>query len=202
MIMRCPGCGGRNPRDVQSCEWCRRSFVKVPKRGLSARWWGIISAVVISLLLFTLAALAMLNVARPTLGRSSTVATASPPPLLPFTIASPSPSPSPTAAARPSPSPPPALVSEPPSPSPSPTAVLARYARVNNTGTLGLNIRREPATSAPSVAAVAEGGTVRLVGPEQRGADGRVWLQVEDARGNQGWVPAEFLVPLDSAPGG
>ena len=200
MIMRCPGCGGRNPRDVQSCEWCRRSFVKVPKRGLSARWWGIISAVVISLLLFTLAALAMLNVARPTLGRSGAVPTASPPPLLPFTIASPSPSP--VAAARPSPSPPPTALSAPPSSSPSPTPVPSRYARVNNTGALGLNIRREPATSAPSIAAVAEGATVRLVGPEQPGADGRVWLQVEDARGNQGWVPTDFLVQLDSAPGG
>ena len=42
------------------------------------------------------------------------------------------------AAARPSPSPPPAPVSVAPSPSPSPTPVPPRYARVNNTGTLGL----------------------------------------------------------------
>jgi hypothetical protein len=200
MIMRCPGCGGRNPRDVQSCEWCRRSFVKVPKRGLSARWWGIISVVVISLLLFTLAALAMLNVARPTLGRSGANPTASPPPLLPFTIVSPSPSPA--AVARPSPSPPPAPVSVPSSPAPSPTPAPPRYARVTNTGTLGLNIRREPGTSAPSVAAIAEGATVRLVGPEEQGTDGRVWLQVEDTRGNQGWVPAEFLVQVSAGPAG
>jgi len=65
-----------------------------------------------------------------------------------------------------------------------------------NTGGLGANLRREPASSAPPAAAVAENGTVHLLGPEQQGPDGRIWRQVEDSRGIQGWVPADFLAEI------
>jgi uncharacterized protein YgiM (DUF1202 family) len=85
------------------------------------------------------------------------------------------------------------------SPVPSATATppAVRNARIVNTGGLGLNIRREPAGTAAAVAAVAEGTTVRVIGPEQQGPDGRAWVQVEDARGNQGWVLADFLMETE-----
>jgi hypothetical protein len=78
------------------------------------------------------------------------------------------------------------------------SAITVRLAKVANTGGQGLNLRREPATSALAVAAVAENANLRLLGPEQR-AEGRLWKQVEDSRGNQGWVPADFLVELPNS---
>jgi SH3-like domain-containing protein len=42
---------------------------------------------------------------------------------------------------------------------------------------------------------------VRLLGPEQQSADGRTWRQVEDERGNQGWVRADLLVETQAPPG-
>jgi hypothetical protein len=191
-MVRCPGCGGRNPRDSLSCEWCRRPFVALRRRGLSARWWGVLSGAVIAALLLMVGALALLNATRPT-GRTTAAAPTAAPTLLPLPITSPSPlvASSPTAVAAPPPSP-----TRPP---PSPTATPApRYARITNTGGLGANLRREPSSSSPPVAALAENAVVRLLGPEERGTDGRLWRQVEDNRGNQGWVPADFMV---DAPG-
>jgi SH3-like domain-containing protein len=43
------------------------------------------------------------------------------------------------------------------------------------------------------VAARAENTVLQIVGPDAMG-DGRVWRQVQDAQGNRGWVPADFLV--------
>src|SRR5438067_78653 len=77
----------------------------------------------------------------------------------------------------------------------------ARYARITDTGGLGVNLRREPASSSATVAALPESAVVRLLGPEQRGSDGRVWRQVEDSQGNQGWVPADFTVESAGPPG-
>ena len=194
MMIRCPGCGGRNPRDTLSCEWCRRPFVPTTRRGLSARWWGALSGAIIATLLVLVGGLALLNATRPA-GRTAAAAPTAAPTLLPLPITSPLPA----AASSPTVAPPPPSPTRPP-PSPTPTPA-PRYARVTNTGGLGANLRREPAATAPPVAAVAENGMVRLLGPEARASDGRLWRQVEDSRGNQGWVPADFLVEAPG-PGG
>jgi hypothetical protein len=193
-MIRCPGCGGRNPRDALSCEWCRLPFIQAPQRGLSARWWGALSGIVIGTMLLLVGGLAFLNATRSASRVVSAGATPSPPPLPPLQVASPSPAPVSPLGATPTrdevsaPSPPPA-------PSPVPTSTPApRMARIANTGGLGANLRREPATSSPPVTVLAEGAMVRLLGPEQPGADGRLWRQVDDGRGNQGWVPADLLV--------
>ena len=197
MMIRCPGCGGRNPRDALSCDWCHRPFVQSGKRGLSARWWGALSAAIIGVLLILVGALLVLNASRTT-NRAAAAPTPSPPAAPPPQIASPPATPSlPTAVPTPTPAP----VAAPPPPPTATATPAARYARIANTSGLGANLRREPAASAQPVAAAAENATVYLLGPEQRAADGRVWRQVEDNRGNQGWVPADFLVEAP-APGG
>lgn len=188
-LIRCPGCGGRNPRDALSCEWCHRPLVQVPGRGPSARWWGAVSGLLVIVLLLLIGVLAFLNTTRST-GRASDPAPAAAP--SPVLVASPSPvadkstpapaSPVPTQAAAPAP---------PTSPAP---AAEARSARIANTDGRGANLRREPSSASALVAAADENSTVRLLGPEQRGPDGRLWQQVEDGRGNQGWVMADLLV--------
>jgi hypothetical protein len=200
-MIRCPGCGGRNPRDAVSCEWCRRPFIQMPQRGLSARWWGALSGIVIGVMLLLVGALAFLNATRSGARADAAAPTASPPPLPPFQIASPSPAIASQPAATPAraeaaPSPAAATATPVPTPTPSP-----RYARVANTGGLGANVRREPASSSPPLTAAAENTVLRLLGPEQRASDGRVWRQVEDNQGNQGWVPADFLVETQAPAG-
>jgi Bacterial SH3 domain len=200
-MIRCPGCGGRNQRDALSCEWCRLPFVQVPQRGLSARWWGTLSGIVIGILLLLVGGLAFLNATRSVNRAVSPGSTPSPPPLPPLQVASPSPpaagSPAATAVrGELTPTPPPATASPLPTPTPTP-----RFARIANTGGLGANLRREPATSAPPVTVLTENAVVRLLGPEQQGADGRLWRQVDDGRGNQGWVPADLLVDAPAPAG-
>ena len=162
------------------------------RRGLSARWWGALSGAIIAALLLVVGGLALLNATRPS-GRVATPAPTVAPTLLPLTVTSPVPTTGPATAA-----PSPSATQPPPSPTPTPAP---RYARITNTGGLGVNLRRDPASSSPPVAAVAENGVVRVLGPEERASDGRVWRRVEDNRGNQGWVPAEFLADAPG-PGG
>ena len=186
-MIHCPGCGGRNAREAQSCEWCRRPFIPHRQRGLSARWWGVLSGAVIAVLLVLIGGLALLNVTR-TVGRGPAPTPTAPPTLLPLPIVSPSPAA--LATTVPSPSPSPTASPLPPTPTPEP-----RTAKIGNTGGIGANLRREPGPSAPVITSLAENSVVRLLGPEERGPDGRLWRQVEDSRGNQGWVPSDFLVP-------
>jgi|SRR5919202_1065131 hypothetical protein len=194
MMIRCPGCGGRNPREALSCEWCHRSFIPIRQRGRSARWWGALSGVVIGVLLLFVGSLALLNAMRST-GRAAVAApTPSPPPLPPLQVSSPVPSPAGPAQPKPAPT----STAESATVSPSPAA---RYARIAGTGGLGVNLRREPASTSATVAALPESAVVGLLGPEQRGSDGRVWRQVEDGQGDQGWVPADFLVETAGPPG-
>jgi len=83
---------------------------------------------------------------------------------------------------------------------PEPTAEPVEYVRVANTGGQGIILRREPSPTAPRVAARAENTVLRVVGPDTT-VGGRVWRQLEDAQGNRGWTPGEFLVPAPP-PGG
>lgn len=187
MMVYCPGCGGRNARDATSCEWCHRSFLPTAQRGLSARWWGAVSLAIIAALLILVGGLAYLNAARLTERGTATL------PATPA-VAVVSPSPSPTLP-RPTPSPSPVATIAMPTPTPAPLR-----ARIANTGGLGANLRSEPATSSPAIAALAERSVVQVLGPEQRGPDGRLWRLVEDSRGRQGWVPTDFLEELPPEP--
>jgi hypothetical protein len=200
----CPGCGGRNPREALSCEWCRRPFVQLPRRGLSARWWGTLSGVVIGVLLVLVGGLALLNASRSGSRASPVAPSTGPSPIAAAQVRSPSPVAAAAASASPSrtesgaASQAAATATPPPLPTPTPPA---RYARVANTNGLGANLRRAAATSSPVVTVAPENSIVQVLGPEQQG-EGRVWRQVEDNRGNQGWVPTDFLVdaPAGSRP--
>ena len=200
-MIHCPGCGGRNAPEALSCEWCRRPFIQLPRRGLSARWWGTLSGVVIGVLLVLVGGLALLNTSRSPGRATAVVPSSGPSPVAAAQVASPSPvtafaSPSRTEGATASQ--PAATATSPPAlPTPTPPA---RYARVANTNGLGANLRRAPATSSPVVTVAPESSIVQVLGPEQSG-EGRVWRQVEDNRGNQGWVPAEFLVEAPAPAG-
>jgi hypothetical protein len=185
-MIQCPGCGGTNPRDALSCEWCRRSFLRSYKRGLSARWWGTLSGVIIGVLVVFILGLSALNGMRTSARIAAVAPTPSPLPLPPLRVASPGPTSGPT------PSTVPAVVSAP-SPIPSNTP-LTRTARVTSGGQGGANLRREPSMTSPLVTVVPEGAAVRILGPEQRSADGQLWRQVEDSRGQQGWMVATALV--------
>lgn len=194
-MIRCSGCGGSNPQSALVCEWCRRPFVQTRHRGLSARWWGAFAGAIVAFLLVMLGVLLFLNANR-SLGRSAAAApTLSAPPLPPFSIASPSGGASPLALASPPPFAPPPIAGAPVSTPDQATTV--KLVRVTNTGGQGLNLRREPATTSVTIASVAENSTLRLVGAEQR-AEGRLWKRVDDGRGNEGWVPGEYLVEVNN----
>jgi hypothetical protein len=189
MMIRCPGCGGSNPQSAQVCEWCRRPFVQTGQRGLSARWWGAFSGAIVAVLLVLLGVLLFLNANRSPGRTAADAPTPSTPPLPPFSIGSP------IAGGTPPPFSPPPIAGAPISTPDQATTV--KLVRVTNTGGQGLNLRREPATTAVAIASVAENSTLRLVGAEQR-AEGRLWKQVDDGRGNEGWVPGEYLVEVNN----
>jgi hypothetical protein len=194
MMIRCSGCGGSNPQSALVCEWCRRPFVQTGQRGLSARWWGALSGAIVAFLLIMIGVLLFLNANR-SYSRAAAAPTPSALPLPPFSIASPVAAGSPVGLASPTLFNPPPIAGAPVSTPDQATTV--KLVRVTNTGGQGLNLRREPATSAVAVASVAENSTLRLVGAEQR-AEGRLWKQVDDGRGNEGWVPGEYLVEVNN----
>lgn len=195
-MIRCPGCGGKNDPQAQFCDWCRLPFVTNHRRGLSARWWGIVSAAVVLLLLATVGVLLVLNASRQPNRQTAPPASAPAPPA-PTQGGAPAPAPSPAPAVPASPQPAAgAPAQERPVPTlqaPATATPPPRFARVANTQGQGANLRREPSPTAPPVGLLAEGTVVRVLGPEQT-AGGRVWRQIVDPRGNEGWTPADFLV--------
>ena len=171
----CPGCGARNAPDARVCEWCGRPFLLRDQRRPERALWAL-GALAFLLLAAGVAAVALFSA-----------------PWFPPRSAAhaPTPAPAPTAV--------PAeelvvLTPMPPTPEPEPTPDPGEYVRVANTGGLGIILRREPNTTAPRVVARAENAVLRVVGPDQA-VGGRVWRQLEDAQGNRGWAPAEFLSP-------
>lgn len=167
-------------------------FVRTRQRGLSARVLALLSAAIVGLLVVLLAVLTLASLLRSMPRTAAAQPTPSPPPLLPLAV---SPPPTASPAASPAAAPPAAAPSTATAIAPPALTVAAtpgRTARVANTGGQGVNMRRSP-VSGDVVTVVAENATVRLLGPEERGPDGRVWRQVEDARGNQGWVLADVL---------
>lgn len=185
-LVPCPGCGGRNPSDAATCDWCGRSF-KSPNHQLDARWLRLGASLVFAALVATVVLLAVLNATRPAPARAP--------------ASTPTPAPSATPASR-APTLAPAAsdrlreVATPAAPasvaSPSPGSEPPRPARIANTGGQGAFLRREPSASAPSVTALREGAEVAVLQREELAAD-RLWRLVRDARGLEGWVLADFL---------
>ncbi len=71
------------------------------------------------------------------------------------------------------------------------------FVRVANTGGSGAFIREEPRLAARGIEAQVDGTILKIVGTDVS-VEGRPWRNVETARGNRGWTPAEFLVPSDA----
>jgi hypothetical protein len=154
------------------CEWCGRAFLlrDQPRPG---RWLWSVAAGLAVLVAVALASISLLNA----LNASPRVADSTPASLGPTPV--------------PPPPPPPAEVSEPLA---EPTAQPVEYVRVTNTAGQGVILRRDPSTTAARVAARAENAVLQVLGPDVA-AEGRVWRPVQDAQGNRGWVPADFLAP-------
>ncbi|HLI29330.1 MAG TPA: SH3 domain-containing protein [Chloroflexota bacterium] len=172
----CVGCGGRNPPEVAECLWCGRPRHAVVQAPGGPRWIGL-AAVLVAMLG------AGLVVAWGVLASQLLTAGATPATRLP--------TPAPTSA-PPSPSPP---ATELPAAEAAPPPPPVEFVRVANTGGLGISLRREPRADAPRVTARPENTVLQVVGPETV-SEGRVWREVQDAQGNRGWAPADFLVPV------
>ena len=193
----CQGCGARNAAEAEVCDWCGRSFVQ-RRRSLSVRWWQLFGSILFGLVVAAVVGLAILNASRPEprprQAASGPVATDTPAEAArqPGSDATPATDPIRTPTSRPaSPTPAPAPTATPPPP---------RYARVANTGGLGVTMRRDPGPQGQSVGAVSENALLKLVGPEET-VQARLWRLCEyEGRGIQGWVPAEYLQQTDQLP--
>ena len=198
-VQVCPGCQGRNVPEAEACEWCGRSF-RGHAGGFSLRWWHLATALLFGFVALATLSLVFLSSARlPSISDFRARPAASPTPRLEPTIL-------PTRAATPAqtlatpiPAPSPAAVA--PEPAPSPTAPPARYVRVANTSGLGVFLREEPGSQSQRIQpAIAEGALLRLVGPEQT-VQAQIWRLCEhEGRGVQGWVPAQYLQPVEAVP--
>jgi hypothetical protein len=199
-VQVCPGCQGRNSPQAETCEWCGRPF-DGRARGFSLRWWHIATVILFGFVVVATGTLVYLSSSRlPTLSDLRPRPTVSPVVLpeatiLPtraatpvLTLATPKPAASPAATVT-------AL------PEPSPTSPPARYVRVVNTTGLGVFLREEPGPQSQRIVpAIAEGSLLRLVGPEQT-VQAQIWQLCEhEARGIQGWVPAQYLQAVEITP--
>lgn len=96
-----------------------------------------------------------------------------------------------------------------PTPSPIPTVTLAPtpnaavppeavtpgfYARVTNTGGLGVTIRGGPSTNNVPITVAAEDTVLFILDGPEEGND-LLWWQVRLEDGTEGWAAADYLVP-------
>ncbi|MBI3979910.1 MAG: hypothetical protein HY331_17185 [Chloroflexi bacterium] len=72
----------------------------------------------------------------------------------------------------------------------TPAASEAR--RVGNTGGEGVYLRRTPRPD-DRLRHLSEGATVLLLGPRVE-SGGLTWLKVQDATGDEGWLPEQYLL--------
>ncbi|MFN8522512.1 MAG: SH3 domain-containing protein [Chloroflexota bacterium] len=70
---------------------------------------------------------------------------------------------------------------------------LSDRLQIANTDGQGVNLRREPSTTAERIKVVPERDLVDVIGPD-REVDGRRWKNVRTLDGDTGWIPAAFLV--------
>jgi hypothetical protein len=75
-----------------------------------------------------------------------------------------------------------------------PEITIGFYARVVDTGGVGLVMRGGPSTSNVQVTLVDEGGYLLVIGGPEEGND-FLWWQVELEDGTAGWVAAQFIEP-------
>lgn len=80
---------------------------------------------------------------------------------------------------------------------PAATAQATRWYVVGNTGGDGVYIRRTPHL-ADRMVAWPDGTRMESLFQEEY-ANGRLWRRVRDPRGNEGWVPAEYLIAVSNA---
>jgi len=171
----CPGCGARNEPSARVCEWCARPFV-VERHQLVVPWLAPASIGAI-VLLATGTIIAAIVGARVTSGRDT------PPEPTGISVEAPDE----------------AATSEPAAVFTATAAASPEadeFVRIANTGGSGAFLRREPRPAAAGVVAHRDGTILRVVGPNAT-VDGRVWREVEDAQGNRGWTPREFVVPSE-----
>jgi len=82
-----------------------------------------------------------------------------------------------------------------------PEITVDYYAVVANTEGAGVIMRGGPSTSNAQITIADEGSLLLVIGgPEADDLNNRVWWQVEQENGTQGWVAGEFLLPA-AAPG-
>lgn len=74
----------------------------------------------------------------------------------------------------------------------TPTAVTQGFVRVGNTAGDGVYLRRSPRMD-DRLVAWPDNTVLKIVG-EPVNAEGLEWQRVEDPRGNQGWVPSQWLI--------
>ncbi len=84
----------------------------------------------------------------------------------------------------------PASLTPTPGPQPTPTFTPS-FVRIANTGGDGVYIRRTP-RSADKLAPWMDGTVLEVVGPD-REAEGIVWRNVKDPKGNVGWIPTQYI---------
>lgn len=85
-----------------------------------------------------------------------------------------------------------------PTPIPQPTStpsLIGKQYRVANTNGDGVLLRPQPSLATSSRIGVIEGGIVTVVDNPVT-VDGVLWYKVSDRFGNQGFVRAEYLVPV------
>lgn len=97
---------------------------------------------------------------------------------------------------NPTPIPPPPTATKPAIPTPAPAAPRPVY--VANTGGDGATFRKNPGPDGERIDILRDGTALTPLGPEQQ-AGGRVWRQVKDNQGREGWVAAEFLSSLPAS---
>jgi len=141
-----------------------------------------------------LAAVAVVLLATACAPFGSTVPTPTPANPAPVVLATAVPTPQLAVRLSPTPSVTLVAVALPPTATPVPEI---RPVYVSGTGADGLTLRRTPSSGGEPIAVMRDGTPLTPTGQDQQ-ADGRLWRQVKDAQGREGWVAADFL--SDAAP--
>lgn len=77
---------------------------------------------------------------------------------------------------------------------PAPSVVSGAQFRVFNTGPEGLFLRPEPNSSGTPLKTLPDGTVVTVIGEDYIGPD-RVWKNIRDQEGSEGWAAADWLEP-------
>jgi hypothetical protein len=200
-VTTCQGCGGRNPSSSTECDWCGRPFISKTGR-LRLTAWQIVSSLFLLALIGAVAALAYLNYDRPlppvraAAPTTTPLPTPQPTPAVTPRVTTPSP---PTATPVPATAGAPTPAQEVATPEPTSTP-MPQIARIANTSGQGVSVRLEPGPQAARAGVLREGTTVLLTGNDQTVA-ARPWreIETEDHR-VKGWVSADFLQSVQTAP--